>query len=157
MHCFLPPFLYNENRIPSDHSHGIFYCFHIFTINWCIFCFSVRLPFFITSGNITSGPAALLGFISLIISLFLHMLAPLVLGYLLDPHLFLYYLFFQSQDLVVPWSIVTIFPVFVFFLIVCCRLYPYMPMSLQWINEINFEHLYRIFLYPFSYLYHLFL
>jgi len=139
LHCFLSPFLYIGHRIPSNHSHGIFSCFHIFTINWCIFCFSVRPPFFINSGTISSGPAALLCLMFLIISFISSYVGSSSSTLSIGPS-FLYYLFFQSQDLVVPWSTVTIFPVFVFFsplsffLIVCCCLYPYLPMSPHWVD-----------------------
>jgi hypothetical protein len=67
LHCFLSHFLYIGHRFPSDHSQGIFSSFHIFIINWCIFYFNVRPPFFIYSGNISPGPAALLDFMFLII------------------------------------------------------------------------------------------
>jgi len=62
------------------------------------------------------------------------MLAPLFLSYLLDPNMFLYSLFFQSQDLIIFKSIFAIFPIFVSFLIVYCRCYPYTPVSLQWVD-----------------------
>ena len=66
LHCFLSSFFTLDTGFLLTFDKVFF--FHIFIIIWYIICFNVRSAFFINSGNISSGQAALLGFKFLIIS-----------------------------------------------------------------------------------------
>ena len=116
------PFLNIGHRILPTILKVFFSCFHIFIINLNILCFSVRPPLFINSSSISSGPAALLGFIFFIISFIFSYVGSSSSKLFIGSSCVSMLIILSASGFNNSLNYFAIFPVFVFVLIICCSL-----------------------------------